>query len=141
MAIDSMPTELDEFSRRARQLEIEREALKKETDSESQERLARLADELTEIRTKEEGLKARWEQEKGFIQRIRRLKERIEAAKLQEQMAERQGALGKVAELRYGLIASLQKEMEAEKRGLEQVQQGGAVLKEEVDEEDVRSEE
>ncbi|MDD5558557.1 ATP-dependent chaperone ClpB [Candidatus Methylomirabilis sp.] len=137
MEIDSMPTELDEFSRRARQLEIEREALKKEADSESQERLARLADELTEIRTKEEGLKARWEQEKGFIQRIRSLKERIEAAKLQEQMAERQGELGKVAELRYGLIASLQKEMESEKRGLEQVQQDGALLKEEVDEEDI----
>ncbi len=137
MEIDSMPTELDELSRRARQLEIEREALKKETDPESQERLARLADELTEIRTKEEGLKARWEQEKGFIQRIRSLKERIEAAKLQEQMAERQGELGKVAELRYGLVASLQKEMEAEKRGLEQVQQDGAMLKEEVDEEDI----
>ncbi|MGB4780567.1 ATP-dependent chaperone ClpB [Candidatus Methylomirabilis sp.] len=137
MEIDSMPTELDELSRRARQLEIEREALKKETDPESQERLARLADELTEIRTKEEGLKARWEQEKGFIQRIRSLKERIEAAKLQEQMAERQGELGKVAELRYGLVASLQKEMESEKRGLEQVQQDGAMLKEEVDEEDV----
>ncbi len=137
MEIDSMPTELDELSRRARQLEIEREALRKETDPESQERLARLADELTEIRTKEEGLKARWEQEKGFIQRIRGLKERTEAAKLQEQMAERQGELGKVAELRYGLIASLQQEMDAEKRGLEQVQQDGAMLKEEVDEEDV----
>ena len=137
MEIDSMPTELDELSRRARQFEIEREALKKETDPESQERLARLADELTEIRTKEEGLKARWEQEKGFIQRIRSLKERIEAAKLQEQMAERQGELGKVAELRYGLVASLQKEMDTEKRGLEQVQQDDAMLKEEVDEEDV----
>ncbi|WP_193450634.1 ATP-dependent chaperone ClpB [Candidatus Methylomirabilis limnetica] len=137
MEIDSMPTELDELSRRARQLEIEREALKKETDPESQERLARLADELAEIRTKEEGLKARWEQEKGFIQRIRSLKERTEAAKLQEQMAERQGELGKVAELRYGLVASMQKEMESEKRGLEQVQQDGAMLKEEVDEEDI----
>jgi ATP-dependent Clp protease ATP-binding subunit ClpB len=137
MEIDSMPTELDELSRRARQLEIEREALKKETDPESQERLERLAEELAEIRTKEEGLKVRWEQEKGFIQRIRSLKERIEAAKVQEQMAERQGELGKVAELRYGLIASLQREMDAEKRGLEQVQQDGAMLKEEVDEEDV----
>ncbi|HWQ68866.1 MAG TPA: Clp protease N-terminal domain-containing protein, partial [Patescibacteria group bacterium] len=137
MEIDSMPTELDELSRRGRQLEIEREALKKETDPESQERLARLADELVEIRIKEERLKARWEQEKGFIQRIRGLKERMEAAKVQEQMAERQGDLGKVAELRYGLVTSLQKELESEKRGLEQVQQDGAMLKEEVDEEDV----
>src|SRR5574337_619064 len=137
MEIDSMPAELDELSRRARQLEIEREALKKESDPESQERLELLERELAEIRTKEEGLKARWEQEKGFIQRIRSLKERIEAAKLQEQMAERQGELGKVAELRYGLIASLQKELDSEKRGLEQVQQDGAMLKEEVDEEDV----
>ncbi|PWB48212.1 MAG: ATP-dependent chaperone ClpB [Candidatus Methylomirabilota bacterium] len=137
MEIDSMPTELDELSRRARQIEVEREALKKETDPESQERLARLANELAEIRAKEEHLKGRWEQEKGFIQRIRSLKERIEAAKVQEQAAERQGDLGKVAELRYGLVTSLQKELEGEKRGLEQVQQDGAMLKEEVDEEDV----
>ncbi len=137
MEIDSMPTELDELSRRIRQIEVEYHALKKETDPESQERLARLADELVEIRIKEERLKARWEQEKGFIQRIRGLKERIEAAKVQEQVAERQGDLGKVAELRYGLVTSLQKELEGEKRGLEQVQQDGAMLKEEVDEEDV----
>lgn len=137
MEIDSMPTELDELSRRIRQIEVEYHALKKETDPESQERLARLADELVEIRIKEERLKARWEQEKGFIQRIRGLKERIEAAKVQEQVAERQGDLGKVAELRYGLVTSLQKELESEKGGLEQVQQDGAMLKEEVDEEDV----
>src|SRR5574337_1079840 len=137
MEIDSMPTELDELSRRTRQIEVEYHALKKETDPESQERLARLAEELADIRIKEERLKARWEQEKGFIQRIRSLKERIEAAKVQEQMAERQGDLGKVAELRYGLITSLQKELDSEKRGLEQVQQDGAMLKEEVDEEDV----
>jgi len=137
MEIDSMPTELDELNRRARQLEVEREALKKETDPASKERLERIASELQEIRDKEEGLKSRWEKEKAFIQRIRSLKERIEAAKLQEQMAERQGELGKVAELRYGLIASLQKEMDAEKSGLEKIQKGGAMLKEEVDEEDV----
>jgi len=137
MEIDSMPTVLDELNRRARQLEVEREALKKETDPASEERRERIAAELREIRSKEEGLKAHWEQEKAFIQRIRSLKERIEAAKLQEQMAERQGELGKVAELRYGLIASLQNELEAERGGLEQLQKGGAMLKEEVDEEDV----
>jgi ATP-dependent Clp protease ATP-binding subunit ClpB len=137
MEIDSMPTELDELNRRARQLEVEREALKKETDLASKERMERIASELQEIRSKEDGLKARWEQEKAFIQRIRSLKERIEAAKLQEQMAERQGELGKVAELRYGVIASLQKELEAEKSGLQQIQKDGAMLKEEVDEEDV----
>ena len=137
MEIDSMPTELDELNRRARQLEIEREALKKEIDPSSQERLERIAAELKDIRDKEEGLKARWEQEKAFIQRIRSLKERIEAAKLQEQMAERQGELGKVAELRYGLISSLQKEIEGEKGGLEKLQKDGAMLKEEVDEEDI----
>ncbi|MGH7369690.1 MAG: ATP-dependent chaperone ClpB, partial [Candidatus Methylomirabilaceae bacterium] len=137
MEIDSMPTELDELNRRSRQLEVEREALKKESDPASRERLERLAAELQELRSQEEGLRARWEQEKAFIQRIRSLKERIEAAKLQEQMAERQGELGKVAELRYGLIASLQKEMDAEKNGLERLQEDGAMLKEEVDEEDV----
>ena len=137
MEIDSMPTELDELNRRARQLEIEREALKKEIDPSSQERLERIAAELKDIRDKEEGLKSRWEQEKAFIQRIRSLKERIEGAKLQEQMAERQGELGKVAELRYGLISSLQKEIEGEKGGLEKLQKDGAMLKEEVDEEDI----
>ncbi len=137
MEIDSMPTELDELNRRARQLEVEREALKKETDLASKERMERIASELREIRGKEDGLKARWEQEKASIQRIRSLKERIEAAKLQEQMAERQGELGKVAELRYGVVASLQKELEAEKSGLQQIQKDGAMLKEEVDEEDV----
>ncbi|MEK6568790.1 MAG: ATP-dependent chaperone ClpB [candidate division NC10 bacterium] len=137
MEIDSMPTELDELNRRGRQLEIEREALKKEIDPSSQERLERIAAELKDIRDKEEGLKARWEQEKAFIQRIRSLKERVETAKLQEQMAERQGELGKVAELRYGLISSLQKEIEGEKGGLEKLQKDGAMLKEEVDEEDI----
>ena len=137
MEIDSMPTELDELNRRARQLEIEREALKKEIDPSSRERLERIAAELKDIRDKEEGLKARWEQEKAFIQRIRSLKERVETAKLQEQMAERQGELGKVAELRYGLITSLQKEIEGEKGGLEKLQKDGAMLKEEVDEEDI----
>ena len=137
MEIDSMPTELDELNRRARQLEIEREALKKEIDPSSQERLERIAAELKDIRDKEEGLKSRWEQEKAFIQRIRSLKERIEGAKVQEQMAERQGELGKVAELRYGLISSLQKEIEGEKGGLEKLQKDGAMLKEEVDEEDI----
>ena len=137
MEIDSMPTELDELNRRGRQLEIEREALKKEIDPSSRERLERIAAELKDIRDKEEGLKSRWEQEKAFIQRIRSLKERVETAKLQEQMAERQGELGKVAELRYGLITSLQKEIEGEKGGLEKLQKDGAMLKEEVDEEDV----
>ncbi|MBF8278615.1 MAG: clpB [candidate division NC10 bacterium] len=137
MEIDSMPTELDELNRRGRQLEIEREALKKEIDPSSQERLERIAAELKDIRDKEEGLKSRWEQEKAFIQRIRSLKERVETAKLQEQMAERQGELGKVAELRYGLITSLQKEIEGEKGGLEKLQKDGAMLKEEVDEEDI----
>jgi len=137
MEIDSMPTELDELNRRGRQLEIEREALKKEIDPSSQERLERIAAELKDIRDKEEGLKSRWEQEKAFIQRIRSLKERVETAKLQEQMAERQGELGKVAELRYGLITSLQKEIEGEKGGLETLQKDGAMLKEEVDEEDI----
>jgi ATP-dependent Clp protease ATP-binding subunit ClpB len=137
MEIDSMPVELDELDRRARQLEVEREALKKEADPGSRERLERLAAELQAIRAKEDQLKARWEQEKAIIQRIRSLKERIETAKLEEQVAERQGDLGKVAEIRYGVIASLQKEMEAEKGRLQEVQKDGAMLKEEVDEEDV----
>ncbi len=139
MEIDSMPVEIDEVERKIRQLLVDREALKKETDPASAERRERLSREIEELQEKERALKARWDREKGVIQKIRSLKERIEAARIEEQKAERQGELGKVAEIRYGTIASLTKELEAERAALETIQKEGAMLKEEVDEEDIAS--
>jgi ATP-dependent Clp protease ATP-binding subunit ClpB len=137
MEIDSMPTEIDEVERKIRQLEVERQALKKETDPGSRERLTHLEAELGNLRERSTALKARWEGEKAAIKKIREIKEKLEQAKLEEQRAERQGDLGKVAELRYGLIAGLQKELEQERQGLVVAQKEGMMLKEEVDEEDI----
>ncbi len=137
MEIDSMPTAVDELTRRVRQLTVEREALRKETDEASAERLARLEQELRELTARADALKARWGEEKAVIQRIRGIKERLEQARIAEQQAERQGDLGKVAELRYGTIAGLQKDLEREQAALQARQTGEQMLKEEVDEEDV----
>jgi len=137
MEIDSMPTAVDELERRVRQLTVEREALRKETDEASAERLARLGQELAELTARADALKARWGEEKAVIQRIRGIKERLEQARIAEQQAERQGDLGKVAELRYGTIAGLQKDLEREQAALQARQTGEQMLKEEVDEEDV----
>ena len=137
MEIDSMPTEIDEVERKIRQLEIERQALQKETDPGSRERLAHLEADLADLRERSGALKARWEREKTIIKKIRDIKERLEQGRVAEQQAERQGDLGKVAELRYGVIAQLQKEFEAERVRLEELQKEGMMLKEEVDEEDI----
>ncbi len=137
MEMDSLPTELDEIERRIRQLGIEREALRREEDPEARERLLTLEDDLRELEGQAAGLRERWEREKGVIQRIRGHKQRIEAARLEEQKAEREGNLGRAAELRYGMIAGLQKELEAEQEDLRTVQGGAHLLKEEVDEEDI----
>ena len=137
MEIDSMPTEIDEVERRIRQLEIEREALRKETDPASRERLTHLEAEAANLRERSGALKARWEREKAAITTIRNIKERLEQSRLEEQQAERQGDLGKVAELRYGVTAQLQKELDAEQEKLKTIQTEGMMLKEEVDEEDI----
>ena len=137
MEIDSMPTEIDEVERRIRQLEIEREALRKETDPASRERLSHLEAEAANLRERSGALKARWEREKAAIATIRKIKERLEQSRLEEQQAERHGNLGKVAELRYGVIAQLQKELDAEQEKLKAIQTEGMMLKEEVDEEDI----
>jgi ATP-dependent Clp protease ATP-binding subunit ClpB len=137
MEIDSMPTAVDELERRVRQLTVEREALRKETDAASAERLHRLEEELADLTARADALKARWGKEKAVIQRLRGIKERLEQARIAEQQAERQGDLGKVAELRYGTIAALQKDLEREQAALKDRQTGEQMLKEEVDEEDV----
>ncbi|HUS18494.1 MAG TPA: ATP-dependent chaperone ClpB [Terriglobales bacterium] len=133
--IDSMPTEIDELERRATQLEIEKQALKKETDPNSKERLKLVERELGGIREQSSGLKLRWEKEKKTIGQIRELKERIEKLKLEEQQEERRGNLQRVAEIRYGLLR--QAEDELAKASTEADGVASRLLKEEVDEEDI----
>jgi len=135
--IDSMPSELDEIERRIRQLEIERQAVKKEKDQASQERLARIEKELSDLRESEATLRAQWQAEKEAIGKIRTLKEQIETTRIQSEQAERSGDLDRAAELRYGKLPELQKQLEAENRRLAETQATMKLLKEEVDEEDV----
>jgi ATP-dependent Clp protease ATP-binding subunit ClpB len=135
--IDSMPTEIDEIERRIRQLEIEREALKREEDRGAKERLSKLEGELANLREESNQLKARWTHEKAVISSARNLKERIERTLLEEQQAERVGNLGEAARLRYGIVPGLQRELDAATAQLQELQQKGMMLKEEVDAEDV----
>jgi ATP-dependent Clp protease ATP-binding subunit ClpB len=135
--IDSMPTEVDEVERRMKQLEIEREALKKETDPASRERLEKLEKELEDLKEDSDELLAHWQNEKDAITRLRELGERMEQLKNEEQIAEREGDLGKAAEIRYGSLVDAQKQLEEENRKLAELQKDRKMLKEEVDEEDV----
>jgi ATP-dependent Clp protease ATP-binding subunit ClpB len=134
--IDSMPTEIDQLERRATQLEIEKQALKKESDPNSKERLAVIEKELAELREKSNALKANWKREKDLIAKTRTLKEKIEQLKIEEQAEERKGNLQRVAEIRYGLLVQTEEELNKLTAQLD----GSAakrMLKEEVDEEDV----
>ncbi|MDI6740367.1 MAG: ATP-dependent chaperone ClpB [Candidatus Edwardsbacteria bacterium] len=135
--IDSMPTEIDEVERRILQMEIERTALKKEQDPASRERLAKLDAELAELKEKSSTMKAHWQNEKAIIKKIGDIKERIDQAKAQEQQAEKKGDYNKVAELRYGTLISLQKDLDHENKHLAEIQKSQKFLKEEVDDEDV----
>ncbi len=134
--IDSMPTEIDQLERRAMQLEIEKQALKKEDDPNSRERLAVIDKELAEIREKSNALKAAWKQEKDLIARQRGLKEKLEGLRLEEQTEERKGNLQRVAEIRYSLIRQVEEELKKLTAQLEKTS-ARRMLKEEVDEEDV----
>jgi len=134
--IDSMPTEIDQLERRATQLEIERQALKKEDDPNSRERLAVIDRELAEIRERANILKANWKREKELIARARELKEKIEQLKLEEQTEERRGNLQRVAEIRYGLLRQTEEELNKLTAQMD-VKGKSRMLKEEVDEEDV----
>lgn len=135
--IDSRPQEIDEIERKIMQLEIERQALKKEKDQASQERLKEIEEEINAHSKKLEQLKAHWEKERELIKKIREIKEKIEQAKIDEQKAEREGNLEKVAEIRYGIITQLNKELEEYNQKLAEVQKDRKILKEEVDEEDI----
>jgi len=137
MEIDSLPAEIDVIERRIMQLEIERQALKKETDAHSRERLGQIEKELSTLREQSNGLKARWQTEKEAIGRIRKLKEQIEALKTEEQRYERAGDLSRVAEIRYGKLAAAEKELKAAQDRLAELQKDHPILKEEVGEEEI----
>lgn len=135
--IDSMPEEIDELERKILQLEIERQALKKEKDKSSKERLDKLNKDLADLKEKSGSLKAKWQREKELIDAANKLKEQQDALKIEEQNAERRGDLERAAEIRYGKLIEIGKEMEKLSAQLASVQKKGKMLKEEVDEEDV----
>jgi ATP-dependent Clp protease ATP-binding subunit ClpB len=135
--IDSMPLEIDHIERKIRQMEIERAALKKESDESVKIRLEKLEKELAEYKSQRDNLRARWQKEKDEITKIRDIRKKIEEAKLLEQKSEREGNLGKVAEIRYGLLIDLNKQLEIETEKLQKIQKESTMLKEEVDEEDI----
>jgi ATP-dependent Clp protease ATP-binding subunit ClpB len=135
--IDSMPAELDEITRRIMQLEIERQALKKETDAASQDRLQKLEAELGELQAQASELKAQWQAEKSGVDKLRGLREQLEQTKLDIERAERDYDLNRAAELKYGKLIQLQKEIETEEKRLAESEQKNRLLKEEVTEEDI----
>jgi ATP-dependent Clp protease ATP-binding subunit ClpB len=135
--IDSMPEELDSVERRIKQLEIEREAIKRERDGESKARLATINQELADLNQQRSELRAHWQLEKNLIQSIRTMKGEMEQAKLEAEQKERHGDLARVAELRYGVIAGLEKKLKEASAGLNDVQKDTKMLKEEVDAEDI----
>ncbi len=137
MQIDSLPVDLEAVERQIIQLEIERQALSKEDDPASRERLSLIEKELSELREKSTEMKLRWQSEKELIQSIRALKEQIEQARVEEQQAERQGNYARVAEIRYGKIQELERRLKNANTRLDEVQQNERMLKEQVDEEDV----
>ncbi|HEX9652125.1 MAG TPA: AAA family ATPase, partial [bacterium] len=135
--IDSMPEEIDEIERRIKQLEIEQVALKKEKDAASKERLAKLKIELSNLKEDSAQLKARWQMEKDTIKQIHAVKEQIEATKAAAEKTEREGDYNKTAELRYGRLVELDKQLKILNDKLTELHKGGALLKEEVTEEDI----
>ena len=137
MQIDSLPTEIDEIERRILQLEIERQAMLKETDAHSKERRTQIEKELAKLKEESSAKKARWQTEKDAISKIRKLKEQIDQLKAEEQRFERAGELAKVAEIRYGKIAAAETELKKAEQQSDASQKGSRMLKEEVDEEDI----
>jgi len=137
MEMDSLPVDLEVIERQIIQLEIERQALSKEEDASSRERLNLIEKQLGELREQSTQMKLRWQREKELIQSIRTLKEQIEKAHVDEQQAEREGNYARVAEIRYGRIQELENKLKEANAKLEDMQQNERMLKEQVDEEDV----
>jgi len=137
MEIDSMPTELDEIRRRIMQLQIEQQALRKEEDEPSRERLVRLEKELADLEEQSHAMKAQWQQEKDAIQAIRQTKSEIEQVKAEMERAERAADLDKAGKLKYGDLPELQKQLASREAALQALQKDQKMLKEEVGEEDI----
>jgi len=137
MENDSMPVELDEVERRIRQLEIERQALKKETGEETKEKLKRLEKELEGLKKKGEQLRSQWLAEKEVVEKVRKIKEEIETTRILMEKAERQGALDKAAEYKYGRLTELNKKLQEETEKLKKLQKNAGLLKDEVTDEDI----
>ena len=134
MEVDSVPEELDEISRKIKQLEIEREAIKREDDT---AKLEQIAKELSELKEQESSYKAKWQSEKTLVNKIQQNKVEIENLKFEADRAEREGDYGRVAEIRYGKLQALNKEIEETQQKLHQMQGDKALIKEEVDAEDI----
>jgi ATP-dependent Clp protease ATP-binding subunit ClpB len=137
MEIDSMPAELDEVQRRIMQLEIEREALKKETDKPSRERLQKLEKELADLKEEKNRLAAHWQQEKDAIQTGRKLKEELEQVRHEIEQAQRSGDYARASELQYGRLPEMERRIQEQEARLAELQQNKRMLKEQVDEEDI----
>jgi ATP-dependent Clp protease ATP-binding subunit ClpB len=137
MEIDSMPAELDEITRRIKQLEIERVALQKEKDDASRERLKSLDKELANLKEQSNALTGKWKQEKEAVDAMRKLKEEKDAAQIELEKAERQYDYNRAAELRYSKLAAIDRQMKEVEARLAEIQKSGKMLKEEVDEEDI----
>jgi ATP-dependent Clp protease ATP-binding subunit ClpB len=135
--MDSMPSELDELRRRVMQLEIEREALKKETDKASKERLAKLEKGLADMKVDADALQAQWQTETERLQRSRIIREQIERTKIEIEQVEREYDLNRAAELKYGKLAELERQLEEEEESLAKEPDADHLLKEEVDDEDI----
>jgi ATP-dependent Clp protease ATP-binding subunit ClpB len=135
--IDSMPAELDETRRRIMQLEIEREALRKEKDKASKGRLAKLEKELANLKAESDALMARWQGEKDAVQRLRAVREQVEQTKVEIAQAERHYDLNRAAELKYGKLVGLEKQLAEENEKFAKSLAGPRMIKEEVDAEDI----
>ena len=135
--MDSMPTELDETQRRVMQLEIEKEALRKEKDKGSRDRLNRIEKELAEERSRAAALTAQWQSEQEGVRQLRTLREQLEETRIRIEQAEREYDLNRAAELKYGTLASLEQQLEAEQQRLDRKQGTASLLKEDVGEEDI----
>jgi ATP-dependent Clp protease ATP-binding subunit ClpB len=135
--IESLPVELDEVQRRVMQLEIEREALKKEKDRASKERLEKLEKELADLKARGDALRAQWQVERQAVDRLRKLREEIDRTRVEIEQAERAYDLNRAAELRYGKLQDLERRLQAEEELLAKKQTGSRLIKEEVDEEDI----
>src|SRR5580658_4526437 len=135
--IDSMPADLDEILRRIMQLEIEREALKKESDTASKDRLKKIEKEIADLKSDSDALKAQWQAEKEGVQKLRTLREQLDQTKVEIEKAERQYDLNRAAELKYGKMTELERKLKTEESRLAEKESGKRLLKEEVDEEDI----